>query len=98
MPAISRRCDHRIAGIDLVVVNLYPFAASLYYSLTQYSIISTPVWIGLTNYQNLFTQDPEFWTSLGNTVYYTVFAVGAGTLLAAELPLPDPASLEGEPK
>ena len=68
--------------VGFVALNLYPFAASFYYSLTQYSILSQPVWIGLENYQNLFTQDPEFWNSLGNTLYYTVFAVGLGTVLA----------------
>jgi multiple sugar transport system permease protein len=68
--------------LQFLTLNLYPFAASLYYSFTQYSIIGQPYWIGLTNYRLLFTQDPEFWTSLGNTVYYTVFAVGFGTLIA----------------
>jgi multiple sugar transport system permease protein len=71
--------------VQFLALNLYPFVASLYFSLTQYSIIAQPVWIGLTNYQNLFTEDPEFWTSLGNTLYYTVFAVGLGTLIAIGL-------------
>lgn len=68
--------------VGFLALNLYPFIASLYYSLTQYSIIAQPVWIGLANYQTLFTQDPEFWTSLGNTLYYTVLSVGLGTILA----------------
>ena len=68
--------------VGFLTLSLYPFAASLYYSLTQYSILSSPVFIGLTNYRNLFTQDPDFWNSLGNTLYYTVFAIGLGTVMA----------------
>ncbi len=68
--------------VQFLTMNLYPFVASFYYSLTQYSIIAQPVWIGLTNYQTLLTDDPNFWNSLGNTVYFTVLSVGLGTLLA----------------
>jgi multiple sugar transport system permease protein len=68
--------------VGFLALDLYPFGASLYYSLTQYSVVAPPVWIGLENYQYLFTQDPEFWTSLENTIYFTVLSVGLGTVMA----------------
>ncbi len=54
---------------------LYPLLASIYYSFCRYNAMRHPVWIGLRNYADLFFHDPLFWKSLGNTLYYTAFAV-----------------------
>ncbi len=62
-----------IVGFLLLI--LYPAVASLYYSLCQYNVIKPPVWIGAGNYVELFTQDPLFWKSLSNTLYFTLFSV-----------------------
>ena len=51
-----------------------PIIASLYFSLTNYTLLSSPHYIGLGNYTALFN-DPLFSTSLYNTFYYTVFFV-----------------------
>ncbi|MEZ4859946.1 MAG: sugar ABC transporter permease [Caldilineaceae bacterium] len=61
---------------------LYPFFASMYYSLTYYNVFQAPNFIGLENYRMLFTEDKLFWISLYNTAYFTVFAIGGGTVLA----------------
>ena len=45
--------------------------ASVYYSLTKYSLMKPPAWIGSDNYSKLFA-DPLFWQSLRVT---TVFAL-----------------------
>jgi multiple sugar transport system permease protein len=68
--------------VHFLLLNLYPMAASLYYSLTVYSVLKPPVFIGLENYVDLATNDPRFATALYNTVYYTVGAVGVGTVAA----------------
>ena len=54
---------------------IYPFAASLYFSMTKYNVVSPPVWVGLDNYATIFTQDDKFWTAVYNTLFFTVFAV-----------------------
>ncbi len=52
-----------------------PVIASLYLSLTTYTIISPPVFIGFENYVRAFTNDKLFIKSMGNTLYYVVFSV-----------------------
>lgn len=68
--------------IGFVVLQLYPFITSFYYSLTEYNIMSSPKFIGLRNYVKLFTADNEFWNSVKVTVIYTVFTV-PGKLIVA---------------
>jgi len=48
---------------------LYPIIAVVYFSFTDYSIVTPPVWVGLKNYQGL-VQDPIFWLSLRNSFTY----------------------------
>jgi multiple sugar transport system permease protein len=47
----------------------YPLICSLYYSLTDYDIINSPVFVGLDNYKMLFTGDNLFYKVLKNTMY-----------------------------
>lgn len=61
---------------------LYPILYALYLSFTQYSGFGPAEWVGLENYVRMFTQDPLFWQSLFNTVYYTVLAVPIGVVMA----------------
>ncbi len=61
--------------IGLIVFTLGPFIASLYLSFTRYSIVAAPEWIGFANYEKLFTDDPYFYKTLFNTLYYVVFHV-----------------------
>lgn len=61
--------------IGLIGLQIYPFVASLFYSFTEYNIMSSPKWIGLANYVKLFTADNEFWNSLKVTLIYTIFTV-----------------------
>ena len=61
--------------IGLVVFQLYPFIASLYYSFTDFELVRTPRWVGLSNYMNAFHADPYYWGSLRVTVIYVLMAV-----------------------
>ena len=61
--------------VGLLVFTLYPILASFYYSFTVYDIISPPQLVGLTNYQDLLTNDPLFWQAVRNTLYYVLIAV-----------------------
>ena len=60
--------------IGFSVFILYPMVASLYYSFTKYDLLSLPVPIGLDNYRYMFTEDPRFWQSIGNTLW--IIAIG----------------------
>ncbi len=60
---------------------LIPIFLSLYYSLTNYDIISTVDFVGFKNYIRLF-QDRQFITALLNTLWYSVLTVPAGVILS----------------
>lgn len=59
---------------------LYPMAASLYYSFTEYSLFGAPQWIGLGNYTRLF-EDDKFYTSLSNTILFSAMVVPSSIIL-----------------
>lgn len=70
--------------IGFTVFLAYPIVMSLYYSLCDFSVLQPPKFIGLTNYQQLFTDD-VFRQALGNTVFYALGAIPLGILLALSL-------------
>lgn len=59
------------ALLAIAVFVLYPIGAVIYYSFTDYSIVTPPVWIGLKNYQAL-VQDPIFWQALWHSLIYLI--------------------------
>ena len=61
--------------LGVVGFKLFPFVLSFALSFTQYDLIDPPEFIGLTNYQELLTQDPLFRKSLGVTLLFTALAV-----------------------
>lgn len=68
--------------IGFFVFTLGPLIFSFIASFTNYDITSQMDFIGFENYERMFTRDPLFWKSLGNTLYYVVISVPA-TLLGA---------------
>ena len=65
------------AIIGLIVFTAGPIG-DLYFSLTQYNVVTSPSFVGLANYQQLFTNDPLFRQSLAITGYYSVLAIPLG--------------------
>ncbi|MBS6758823.1 ABC transporter permease subunit [Hungatella hathewayi] len=59
-----------------------PLLFSLYASFTNYNMTSRMDFIGLSNYIRMFTKDPVFWKSLGNTLYYVALAVPSSCICA----------------
>jgi putative chitobiose transport system permease protein len=59
------------ALLVITVFVLYPIIAVVYYSFTDYSIVTPPVWVGLRNYQQLRV-DPIFWQALSHSLIYLV--------------------------
>ena len=62
----------------------YPMLRSLYLSFTSYNLLSPPQWVGLRNYERIFS-DPNFWQSLRVTLLYALGSVPGGTLIALAL-------------
>jgi len=74
--------------IGFIVFGLYPMIMSIYYSLCRYDVLRIPQFIGFGNYEKLIFEDPYFWTSISNTLVYTVLRVPLciiGSLLLAVL-------------
>jgi multiple sugar transport system permease protein len=65
--------------IGFLVFTLGPVLASFYLSFTQYTIASTPQWIGLDNYvRALSGRDTLFWPSVLRTFHYALIMVPLG--------------------
>lgn len=63
--------------------DLIPFVTNLFLSLTNYSVsTSVPDWTGAANFNEIFTADPLFSKSLGNTIYYLALSVPARLVVA----------------
>lgn len=65
----------------LVLFYIGPVIAAIYYSLTDYSIISSPRFVGLKNYRSL-VDDSQVISSMKATLTYTVFSLITYVLLS----------------
>lgn len=63
--------------IGTVMLTLFPIFYSLYLSFTKFNLVGEASWTGLSNYQEMFTRDPQFWNALEVTFLYA----GAGVPL-----------------
>ncbi|NMN01123.1 ABC transporter, permease protein [Bifidobacterium sp. DSM 109958] len=60
--------------IGFLMFLLVPMILSIYYSFTDYNILSDPEWMGLDNFKEMFTNDPLFWKSMGVTLFYALIS------------------------
>lgn len=71
-----------------------PIGVSVYVSLTQWTGIEPPQWIGFNNYVRMFTNDPLFWQALKVTVGFVLLSLplklvlGLGLALLLNLKIP----------
>jgi multiple sugar transport system permease protein len=72
--------------VGFVAFVLYPIVYSFAISLTKYTGMQTPEWIGFANYTRMF-KDPLMWTSVYNTLFYSGWAVPIGLVVAVLLAL-----------
>jgi multiple sugar transport system permease protein len=72
--------------LGIVAFQAIPIFVSIYMSFTDWDGITPPVFVGLGNYQEMFTADPLFLETLRNTIVFTVLAIplttGLGFVLA----------------
>ncbi|HVU65849.1 MAG TPA: sugar ABC transporter permease [Ktedonobacteraceae bacterium] len=75
--------------IGFLAFQLYPLLDTVYNSFTKLGLFGPPQWVGLQNYQQLFTIDDDFRLALGNMVLYvvgaTVIYILGGLILALAL-------------
>lgn len=62
-----------LLGLLLVVAG--PGLISLYLSFTDYTVLGDPSWTGLSNYREMFTEDPRFWAAVKVTAIHLVVSV-----------------------
>jgi multiple sugar transport system permease protein len=67
--------------LGLLLFRLGPVIASLYFSFTKYEIISSPQWIGLTNYRTMF-QDKFWLKSIEVTLHYSILFIPLSIIVA----------------
>jgi ABC-type sugar transport system permease subunit len=67
--------------LHFLVVVAYPFAYSVYLSFFDATLNRDPGFVGLGNFVRL-AQDAQFLHSLGNTAYFTLFAVIGETVIS----------------
>ena len=72
--------------IGFTVFLAYPLAASIYFSLCDYSVLRKPVFIGFQNYATML-HDEVFLKCLANTAIYAALAVPAGLVGSLALAL-----------
>lgn len=85
---LSPRLREALAGygfimpvvLGLVLFTALPMILSLYYSFTKYDILTSPKWIGVSNFRALFSH-PAFLNSLKVTAIYAVISVPVGMIL-----------------
>jgi multiple sugar transport system permease protein len=61
--------------LGLVGITALPMLYSLYLSFTEYDILTAPRWVGLHNYEKLFTNDPQYLHAVTVTVLFAVVSV-----------------------
>ncbi len=77
--------------IGFVLFTAWPMLLSLYYSFTDYNLLTTPHWVGLDNYRFMFgvgkihgqrEADPYFWQCVRNTIWIIVVSVPLQLIVA----------------
>jgi multiple sugar transport system permease protein len=68
--------------IGFLAFTLYPLIASFYYSFTRYDLLSNPIFLGLRNFVDIFTEDPHFGQVMYNTAYYVGLSAPLGVIAA----------------
>lgn len=72
------------AAIGFLLFYLYPSARGIWYSLTDWNLLSDPQYVGLDNYREA-VRDPQFWNSLRVTVLFVTYTLVSQLALALTL-------------
>lgn len=64
--------------VGFLVFLLGPIVASFWLSMTNYSVIGDTTFVGLDNYDYMFTKDPLFWSAVGKSALFAGIVVTVG--------------------
>lgn len=64
--------------VGFLVFTLTPILRSFQYSLSEYNVISPPIYVGFANYVKMLTRDQLFWKSLLNDFYMVFVGIPIG--------------------
>ncbi len=67
--------------LGFLALNVYPLIASLYYSFTKFNAVTTPKWVGLENFKDIFN-DPLVFKSFKNTLFMAFFSTPVNLFVA----------------
>ncbi|MGD0005320.1 MAG: sugar ABC transporter permease [Anaerolineaceae bacterium] len=65
--------------LGFVIFTFGPMIASAFLSLTSFSVMSAPTWIGTANYVTM-VHTPLFWKSMGNTLFMVALDLPLGLI------------------
>jgi multiple sugar transport system permease protein len=68
--------------IGFFVLTAGPLFGSLYYSFTDFDLLTAPDWVGFENYSTMFTDDSRYFTSLRVTFTYVLVSVPLALVFA----------------
>lgn len=66
--------------IGFILFSGGPILASLFFSFTNWTGLTSMEWIGMGNFKELLFEDKLFWTATRNTFFYSFGAVTLGTM------------------
>lgn len=66
--------------ILFITFTMIPIAVAMGLSLTNYNLVQSPEFVGLTNYRNLILEDDVFLKSLSNTIIFAILTGPTGYL------------------
>jgi multiple sugar transport system permease protein len=69
-----------LVGFSVFVA--YPLVATVYFSFTHYDLLSPARWIGLANYEYMFSEDRQIWSAVKNTLWLVVITVPLKVMFA----------------
>src|SRR6476646_2699330 len=72
--------------VGFVLFDAGPIVASLGISFTDWSVLTSPKWIGTANYQRMLAE-PLVFKALWNSIYYGLASVGFGVIVSFLLAL-----------
>jgi multiple sugar transport system permease protein len=68
--------------LGFLIFTVGPMLAAIYFSFTDYSVLSQPKWVGLDNFTRMLNNDRLFWLSLYNTAYFVALSVPLNLIAA----------------
>lgn len=64
------------------IFTIIPVAVAIGTSLTNYNMLQSPKWLGISNFRLLFTDDDIFLTALQNTIVFSLISGPAGYIMS----------------